>query len=237
MTEDTQTAIIAEVEATPAPPPETPEPIAAEAETEEGKAEPKKPKGVGKRLSELTWQARQAERERDFWREQAMRNQYSAREPQYTEPEPSISEAPSSDIVEQVKASLRAEMEMQKIQEKRNALVEKAETEGAYAFFNDPTLPVTKEIAEVVLESDSSLALASYLGEHTAELRKIAALPPHKQGLAIARLERELATPRSRPVSAAPAPGPTVSGRAAVRTPEAMSTDEWMRWRSQQVKR
>ena len=227
---------------TPAPasaPPEQSEPIAAEQDEaieETGDKPEKSKRGVGKRLNELTWQARQAERERDYWREQAMRSQYTPPpQPTYTA-EPSTDAYEPDHIVERVEARLRQNMERERLMEQRNTLAAKAESEGAYAFFNDSTLPVTREIAEVVLESDHSLALAEYLGENTDELRKIAALPPHKQGAAMAKLEARLSAPRSKPLSAAPAPGPNVSGRAAVRTPEAMSTDEWMRWRSTQLK-
>ena len=222
-------------------PPQAPEPdIAAEEveATEEQEEKPKKPKGVGKRLSELTWQARQAERERDYWREQAMRNQYSQPAPQYKSEEPEISADMSPDqIVERVEARLRQKMEQEKLIERRNALVEQAENEGAYAFFNDATLPVTREIAEVVLESDHSLALASYLGENTSELSKIAKLPPHKQGAAIKAIEVRLSQPKQKPISSAPPPGPTIKGRASTQSPEAMSTEEWMRWRMSQLKR
>jgi hypothetical protein len=227
---------------TPAPasaPPEQSEPIAAEQDeaTEETGEKPEKSKrGVGKRLNELTWQARQAQREADYWREQAMRSQYTP------PPQPAYEAATSTDdsdpdyIVERVEARLRQNMERERLMEQRNTLAAKAETEGAYAFFSDVTLPVSKEIADLVVESDHSLALAGYLGENVDELRKIAALPLHKLGAAMAKLEARLSAPRSKPLSAAPAPGPNVSGRAAVRTPEAMSTDEWMRWRSTQLK-
>lgn len=227
---------------TPAPasaPPEQSEPIAAdqdEATEETGEKPEKSKRGVGKRLNELTWQARQAERERDYWREQAMRSQYTPPpQPTYTAETPT--DAYEADhIVERVEARLRQNMERERLMEQRNTLAAKAESEGAYAFFNDVTLPVSKEIADIVVESDHSLALAGYLGENVDELRKIAALPPHKLGAAMAKLEARLAAPRSKPLSSAPAPGPTVSGRAAVRTPEAMSTDEWMRWRATQLK-
>jgi hypothetical protein len=240
MTDTTDNSTISTPTPEPASaPPEQSEPIAAEQQdeaTDEGGQPEKRNRGVGKRLSELTWQARQAERERDYWREQAMR-------PQYTPPpQPVYAGEDTTDltpdrIVEQVEARLRAKMEQERIIQQRNALAEKAETEGSYAFFNDTTLPVTKEIADIVLESENSLALANYLGDNVSELRKIAGLPPHMQGAAVAKLEMRLTAPKARPLSAAPAPGPTVSGRAAVRTPETMSTDEWMRWRSSQVKR
>jgi|688.fasta_scaffold157947_2 hypothetical protein len=227
---------------TPAPasaPPEQSEPIAAEQDEaieETGDRPEKSKRGVGKRLNELTWQARQAERERDYWREQAMRSQYTPPpQPAYEAATPTDDSDPEY-IVERVEARLRQNMERERLMEQRNTLAAKAESEGAYAFFNDVTLPVSKEIADIVVESDHSLALAGYLGENVDELRKIAALPPHKLGAAMAKLEARLSAPRSKPLSAAPAPGPNVSGRAAVRTPEAMSTDEWMRWRSTQLK-
>jgi hypothetical protein len=233
-TEATNSQPLPEAASAPA---EQSEPIAAGTEETEESGQPEKAKrGVGKRLSELTWQARQAERERDYWREQAMRSQYTP-PPQQTYTAAASSDAyEPDDIVERVETRLREKMENERLMETRNSLAAQAETEGAYAFFNDASLPVTREIAEVVLDSEHSLALADYLGENTDELRKIAALPPHKQGAAMAKLEARLVAPRSKPVSSAPAPGPNITGRAALRTPETMSTAEWMAWRNQQLK-
>lgn len=52
--------------------------------------EPKKPKGVQKRIDELTRQAREAERDREYWREMAMRpgQQPAAQQPQQQAPQP-----------------------------------------------------------------------------------------------------------------------------------------------------
>src|SRR5689334_5427715 len=85
-------------EAIPAQPaiPATPEAEVAETpvgtEPQGGTNAPAKPKpsGVQKRLDELTRNWRQAERDRDHWREQATRNQSQPAQPQAAQGEPSL---------------------------------------------------------------------------------------------------------------------------------------------------
>lgn len=79
-------------------------------------------------------------------------------------------------------------------------------------------LPVTREMAELIMASDKDVKVADYLGRNPAEVSRIAALPPHLQGREIALIESRVAAtaPVQSPprVSAAPAPGTVLGSRA-----------------------
>lgn len=72
---------------------------------------------------------------------------------------------------------------------------------------------VSEELADLVAESDLAAPLAAHLASKPAEARRLSALPPHRLGAELARMERTLeAQPSVRRVSQAPEPGLTLKG-------------------------
>lgn len=101
-------------------------------------------------------------------------------------------------------------------------------------------LPVSDHAADIIAESDVAPQLAKYLARHPREAREIMGLPPHKQGLALARIEARLSSPAEmRKVSKAPAPVPTVGGSQpkASKSAADMSVDELSKWYAKQTRR
>lgn len=200
---------------------------ALETEGEDGEAhdaEPARPKKSAKeRIDELTWKAREAERQAEYWREQATRPQ-PAQEAQY-EPEPD-DYSPQA-IAVRVRAEIKAEQEAEKLQARRTEiLAASGEREGAKLFFTDPTLPVTREMADVVMASDRAGDLAEYLGRNRDEATRIADMPPHMQGRELARIEQRFAAaPKGKTATDAPIPAPTVRGSGGKFTVAADTND------------
>ncbi len=101
--------------------------------------------------------------------------------------------------------------------------------EGAYRLLNDPEMPATETMAEVILASDHGVKVADYLGRNPAECAKLAKLSPARQAYELGRLEVRLTAPP--PVSKAPAPVPQVGARAQIaKRPEDMNQREFNEW-------
>ncbi|MDE2440981.1 MAG: hypothetical protein KGP14_08130 [Betaproteobacteria bacterium] len=115
-----------------------------------------------------------------------------------------------------------------------NAKVEAAKKEGRFQDFEKvfhPNLPIPDSVAELIAESDRGPEIAYHLGLNPEEARTIAALPPHKQGVEIAKLETKLSVQR-RAVSTAPPPPPTLAGASSpsAKDPNNMSMSEFAAW-------
>lgn len=76
-------------------------------------------------------------------------------------------------------------------------------------------LPVSEYAADVISESDKAAEIAWYLGKNPDEAHRIAGLPPHRQGEAIARIEAKVSIATPRKTSAAPPPVPMVGASSA----------------------
>lgn len=72
---------------------------------------------------------------------------------------------------------------------------------------------VSEELADLVAESDMAAELAAKLSNSPQEARRLSALPPHRLGAELARMETSLSkAPAVRRVSQAPEPGSTLKG-------------------------
>lgn len=95
---------------------------------------------------------------------------------------------------------------------------------------------LTNAVIECVLESagKDSHMLIKHLGENPDILEDIVAMPPHRQGAAIAREAAKIATPKLRPLSKAPAPIKAVKTSSTTSTtafdPANASMDEFVKW-------
>lgn len=213
--------------------------------------------GVQQRLNELTFARRQAERERDEARQRA--DELAARvAAQQSAPAPSQG-APTLEqynwdmdawgkaLAEHQNANLdnllNQRIAAQQQQQQRQQAAQNFETRAtAYAVehpeFNDrvamlsATVQFPQEIVEAVALSDHGPAIADHLAQHLDEADRIARLPVHLAAQAIGRIEAKVSAPKPKPVSNAPAPAAILGGGSTpVKTPENMTTAEWMAWR------
>lgn len=243
------------VEAETAEPAAASEPVEAEQTPEEGE----KPRGVQRRIDELTRNWREAER-----REQAllaMLQQQKAPEPAKA-PEPIAEPKTLSDfnwdeaayqryVFEQAAKMAEAAVE-RKLQERteREAVERRTQTftqrETDFAsktpdymeVTRDPSLPITREMAEVIADSEDGPAVAYYLAKNRQIAENIAKLPAIQAARELGRIEAKVAMDRAAPaappkpqVSKAPPPPPKVdaSEPAIEKDFSQMSDDEWYR--------
>lgn len=220
----------------------------------DGQAKPKN-RGVGKRIDELTKARYDAERERDHWRELAMRQQ----QPPPANPQPAPAAAPQetgeptleSCDFDQAKftrewyAWRRAEDQKAEAAQKRQAVFqEKVQAfRATHPDFDtvtgNPTLPITPAMADVILDTEDPPAVAYYLGQNPSEAAAIAQMTPVQIARAIGRLEAKLSAPPAaseaaprqpepKTVTRAPPPVTTLTGAPAVRKSyEDMSQEEY----------
>lgn len=257
MTEETQA-----VEPADAPAPET----AQSAESSPAAPEPRETPenitdGIQRRFDELTRYRREAERDRDHWRELAM-NQRHAPPQNGAEKPKSLADFDFDDgkyrdyLIEQAgkraeeaaekRWKERAEQEAaEKRQSKfRNREVEFAKnTKDYFEKTRDPGATFfTPELAELLSESEEGPAVAYYLANNISEAVQLSQLSPRGMALAIGRLESKLLAEREKAkaaakVSAAPPPPPKIEGKdpAVEKDPKDMSDAEFSKWRKRQI--
>ena len=200
--------------------------------------EPRKPRGVQKRIDELTGNWRNAERERDHWREVAMRS-IQAPEPVYDDQGYDYSEQAAQPlsieaIIQQAKEAIVAEQRKAELSQKAESFKASVSDPETQEFLNSPYAPITQEMADIMLEHESGAQIAHWLARNQSEAARIAQLPPHKQALALITASSK-ATPPKR-VTSAPAPIQRVAGKgAAAPSAENMSMEEYVAWRNQRA--
>jgi hypothetical protein len=200
--------------------------------------QPAKPrKSAQDRIDELTRARREAERDRDYYRElslrqpQAPQTQPQAQAPAAEqEPDPAAYEHGELDTrfirdhaVFHARQAFRSEMAQQARQTQTQSALSSfeqrvgeqypdGEPAGLQALRRMPSLP--EAIQEVLLTSEIGPKLADHLGQNTREFQRISALPPIQQARELTKLEIKLATPPAPAKTAtdAPAPAPQVRG-------------------------
>lgn len=93
--------------------------------------------------------------------------------------------------------------------------------------------PITESMAEIVMESDHSAALAYHLGKNPEVAAKIAQLPPLQQARELGRIEAKLSdVPKPPQVSGAPPPAPKIAASDArvEKDPKDMTDAEFSKW-------
>ena len=219
------------------------EPTLAESETE-GKTEvdgekpedkPAIPKGLQKRLDRLTRekhelkaaleaerQARQSERGETT---QIDRSQFNT-EDEYL------------DAVLEHRATVKQAAQSEKVwAEKRDQILGDAEDSGV-DLDEFAKLPVTRAIADAIIDSDVPVELVAYLTENPKEAKRIAALSNSRQAAEIGKIEATLSG-SAKPVAktAAPAPIRPVSGngKPSLTYRADMSLSEYAKWRGRKL--
>lgn len=227
-------------------------------------AKPRNP-GVQKRLDELTRNWRQTERDRDHWRELALRNQQQpAQQPQAAQGEPTL-EGSGGDMTKFVREhaawaareelrKAREEEASQKKQERDRERHQKYEervnkTRAKYEDFDDlvtdPSLSITPEMAEYIRDSEEGPEVAYWLAKNPQEAARIAQMNGRDADRALARIEARVSTPAPapaapKPVTNAPPPPPTVGTASAAGKPgvsDDASIKEWMKERNNQLRK
>lgn len=218
------------------PQPETGE----EGDPPEGEPEAKPKKTAQDRINELTRKAREAEREREYWREAALSGRVSALEsrqaqvhPRDTAPNPDdfaggdidprfmIAQA-KFEAKQEIRAEQQAEQQARTTQERVQSFIARessffpeGESDGLSAYKSMPHInPV---VQDVVLTSDKGPLLAEYFGDNPAALHRLSALPAHMMGFELAKIEAGLGTtpapaPSPNRLTQAPSPAPKPRG-------------------------
>ena len=207
------------------------------AATDEGQADKPKPKqSVQERINELTAARREAERDRDFYREQALRGTQAqpAQEAQYTpqgDGRPDRADYNDDfDYIEDLtdwKAAQAASQYAQRVsqQAQRQQVVETYHTRTATLYPNgkpaglsafERIAVVPEAVNEIVGASDIGPRIAAHLGDNPAELARLERLSPIQQARELTLLETRLAVPgRSSAKNATDAPEPAPQARGA----------------------
>jgi hypothetical protein len=233
-------------------------------EVEESGAEdtPKRKPGIQKRLDELTANWRQEQRRAQEL--QAMVDRLLPQKEQ-AKPEPQVQPLKEPKLEEfqtyeeWVRASAKyeaaqevrqllaeqgkAEVEKQK-QSRHEAFIAKAESfatttpDFEEVAFN-PRLAITETMATVLDQSDQGPQILYHLGKHPEEAMRIAGLSDYQVGLEIGRLEARVTLPQPKTVTQAPPPIRPLSGGSgsAIVDPDKMTSDEWRKWREDQLRK
>lgn len=212
-----------------------------EAEGEEAPAEeqpaPKPKKSAQERINEVTRKAREAERERDYWRNAALNGQPAPQQRQ--QPEQPRDAAPNPDsfqygdadpnylvalakheAVQQVRQEFEAREQSQRLTASRSTFEQKVaetfpdgEPEGIVALRSLPA--IRSEITDVIFTSDKGPLIADHLGDNPSVLNRLQGLAPHLVGFELAKIEQALAapTPPVNRVTNAPDPAPKPRGQ------------------------
>jgi hypothetical protein len=207
-----------------APGDETPEP------------EPPKPSGFEKRISKLTYQAREAERQAAYWRGiaegkggatpiPASAGTAGGLEPTATEGPPkqeqfetydeylrALTRHEISTTMAQERKKLTGELEARELQggfEKRVEAFRETHADFDEVAFSDDH-QVSPTMRDAIVNTQDGAEIAYWLGKNPEESNRIARLSPNHQILELGRISARLAArppaPPPRPASAAPAP-------------------------------
>lgn len=248
-------------------PAEEPEEISEESSTEETNDPQPQRKGVGKRIDELTAQRRSAERraeklERLLEQALAVRQQEAQPAPEPVKPvsAPTIDQFDTHE--EWYRALARYEADQMRREwetSQKQAEAQRAKTEQQTAFqkraeefrlahpdfddvvFTDET-PISEVMAEAIAISEKGPQVAYHLGLNRDEARRIFDLSlrnPVAAGLEIGRLEARLSLPQPRTTTKAPPPIQPLSagGGTLSPDPDKMTTDEWLKWRRETLRK
>jgi hypothetical protein len=227
---------------------------AAAAETE-GSAKPKPRKPPQDRIDEVTRNWRETERDRDYWRDLAMRSQPTTKPEAAAaddgEPDPSAYEHGELDArfirdhatyhakktfrEEQTaaQARTRAQTAIQTFEQRVEEQFPDGEPDGLARLRDLKAIPPV--VTELILDSEIGPKLADHLGNNIRELNRISALPPLQQVRELTKLELKLASPPAptpKTATDAPAPTPQVRG-AGGRFTVAADTDDFAAFEKQ----
>jgi hypothetical protein len=213
------------------------EPVKPVAETPAAKPEGEEPKGVAKRIKELTDRIRAAEqRESRYLSLLEQNRQQPAPQARESDEEPvkglkdfNYDERAFLDYSEKraiAKADKAAKAVAERYRVEQEAMSRRAKFDERVSAFAETvedyhevvtdSTPVSEGMADAIMESDEAGALMYYLGNNPDVARKLYQLSPAKAGREIQKLEDRLVAERKKaaekPVSKAPPPAPQIDG-------------------------
>lgn len=222
-----------------------------------------KPKGVQKRIDELTREKYEAKRLLDQERAERQRLQEfltAQQQPKEQTAPPSLEECGWDDEKHRVEVAKWAAKEQFKAlqteeqkqrqqylqQEQRQAFkaaVDGVNEKGNKEFadyssvvLNNPAIVVTETMAAILAQTDNGHKIAYYLGNNPGESHRIASLPEVLQGVEIGRLETRLNSVQKKVTQAPPPVAPVGTRGPATKHPDDMTTEEFFAWRNKQTK-
>lgn len=174
--------------------------------------QPRPKKSAQERISELTWKAREAERQRDELLDRMSRTEQAPQQPQGDgRPDAAAYEYGAADeryvedlaawkadsIVSQRLGQFQAHTNLQaQVSAFEQRLAQQfpdGEPEGVTAIRRLPTVPGA--IQDVLLSAPNGPRLAQHLGDNPHEFQRLSALPPHMQAYELAKIEAAFAAP------------------------------------------
>src|SRR5688572_18563238 len=194
-------------------------------------------KGVGKRIDELTRLRRDAERDRDHWRELAMRQQQPPPQQRQEAEQPKSlkdfnyderayqdhlygearkhAEKAAKEAGERWKAEQEAVSRRAKFDERLSAFGKATEGfDEVVDWMESKQAPISEGMADFLMDSEEAGLVLQYLRNNDGEARKLYGLSPAKAGRELTRLEERLVAERKKaaekPVSQAPPPPPKI---------------------------
>lgn len=192
---------------------------------------PKPKKSAKERIDELTAARRTAERDAEYWREQAMlaapAAPVPAPQPVQGKPDPSQfaeglydpdyiealtdwkAEQTVSRVIQTRERASTVQQAVQSFEQRVSQTFPDGEPAGLIALRRAPSLP--EAVQEIILSSENGPKLADYLGSNPGEFGRLSAMTPHKQAYELAKIEQRLVAP-PKTQTTAPEPTPTARG-------------------------
>lgn len=211
------------------------------------------------RVNEITRARREAERQRDFYRQQLESAQTQPQQhyqPQSNDRPPSLQDfqtvedwgAAIADYSAR-QALTQAEQRFQQRDQQytQHQLAQQfQQKEAAYAASVPDymerveelanSVPMPNELLMAISQSDHGPAIAYHLAQHLDVADRLTRMNPVAAAVEIGRIEARISAPKSKPVTQAPNPTPMVGGGAiAPRDPERLSIEDWMAQRNSQL--
>lgn len=250
-----------EIQAEMPAPAEIAEPAPAAVETSVTPEPPKEETIPKSRFDEVYRHRREAERERDYWKEQAMR-------PVQKEPEPLKLPTPEEhgfddakyqtalieynkqiarhEAIEVIQAERAREQQQQKAQSFRQREKEYMDKNPEYrdTVYSDAfmSIPLSEEVAGLIADSPDGPAIALTLAKNIELASQIASLPPVFAAMEIGKIQAKLTqakeAPKPKPVlTNVPPPPPSIEATepAVEKDPLKMSDAEFAKWRRRQI--
>lgn len=223
-------------------------------------AEKPKPKGVGKRIGELTHKRKMAEQERDYWKEQALNKTSQPKSEPVREvatKAPNSLEYDSDDDYQKAMTTWvntatdqrMSEKETKAASDRQEALdretfdtwegrqSEFAEANEDYYDVAHADFPVNEAMRESLIHSEDGPKILYHLGRNPQEAARIAQLSPIAAAREIGKIEAKIALTPPRKTTKAPPPISALSGAGtgAVINEDSMTTSDWMEARRKQL--
>jgi len=217
--------------------------------TEEPKEERKVPRGVQKRLDELTRRIHEERSEKE-----RLIGLLESRQPVDSGNAPDRGDFENYEDYLEARAEYKAEQKINKVLADRDDKVRKSQEQDRqgkmadswaqktdtarerYPDFDAVTMrddiTVSQQMAQAMLAMDDGADIAYYLGKNQNEAERLAKLDSISVAIEIGKLASKIATLEK--TKAPPPITPVGAARSGSKDPERMSVNEWMDWRGKQ---